>query len=79
MGPGRNAAKNRIGGINVEAFAGAAAREQSAGKTVGECRLADALGSGDQPGMVQPAAGAGLGPNLLGRFMTEQIGIGPRL
>jgi hypothetical protein len=79
MRAGGDAAEDRIGRIDVQAFARHAAGEQPAGEAIGERGFADPLAAGDQPGMVQAAAGAGIGPYALGRLMAEQAGIGPGL
>ncbi|GAB0116082.1 hypothetical protein Acid7E03_01540 [Acidisoma sp. 7E03] len=73
MGAGGDAAEDRIGRVHLQALAGGAPRQKAARQTIGERRLADPLAAGDQPGMVQPAAGARLTPEPLGRLMAEQV------
>jgi hypothetical protein len=72
MGPGGDAAEHRVVGPHSPVG------EQAARETIGERGLADASGAGDEPGMVQPAAGVGLRPDMLGRFMAEQLRVGAR-
>src|SRR5579871_1967683 len=48
--------------------------EGEAGKTVGERRLADALGTADQPAMMHPAAPVGVEQRRFGRGVAEPVG-----
>ena len=75
MGSGGDAAKDGVGGVDIQALARFAPGEQRAGQAIGEGRLADAARAGNEPGMVQAPTAARLLPALLGRRVAEQVGI----
>ena len=52
--------------------------QQAAREAVGQRGLADAVGAGDQPGMVHPTRAHRLEQRGLGGFVAEQVRVGAR-
>ena len=56
-----------------------AAGKYEAGETVGQSRLADAFGPGDQPSVGQAAAAEGIRKDVFGLLMAQKFGVFPGL
>jgi hypothetical protein len=75
MRAGGDAAEDRVGGIEVTPVRWRGAGEQAAAETEGQGGLADAVRTGDQPGMVDAAGAEGIQKCRLGVGMAEKQGI----
>ena len=69
---GRGRCEQRVG---LTGFAG----QQKTGEAIGQRRLADTLGTGQEPGMGQPARASALEKGALGGVLIDQRRIFPRL